>query len=329
MHKFSVILPVRNGGEYVKACVESILAQSYPHFNLIVLNNNSDDGTTEWLRQLTDERIELHHSEVSLSMVANWGRIKAVKKNEFMTIIGHDDLLFPDYLAEMIALIEAHPDASVYQTHFNYIDDQSRLIRVCQPMDAVQSADEFLTCQIFQTLDSTGTGYMFRSADYERLGGIPTDFPNLIFADYALWMQLILLSYKATSPKICFEYRIHNSVSKLTNGELYCEAFEKYILFLTEMKLNHSSVRDTCDSHGHRFMMYFTQSLSHRLLKTAENQRKLSVLAFVKRCNELASSFIPNKSFHPLWKWSVMAAVLFDINGFSRKLFWRLKGLER
>jgi glycosyltransferase involved in cell wall biosynthesis len=48
--KFSIILPVKNGGEYVKECVQSILAQSCPDFNLHILENCSTDGTAEWLQ---------------------------------------------------------------------------------------------------------------------------------------------------------------------------------------------------------------------------------------------------------------------------------------
>jgi hypothetical protein len=97
---------------------------------------------------------------------------------------------------------------------------------------------------------------------------------------------------------------------------------------LSELKLKNPSVREICDLHGHRFLKYFTRSLSHRLLKTAVSQRKRSVLGYVKRCSELADSFIPKHSFHPLRNWSVLAAVLFDMNGFTRKLFWRLKGIK-
>lgn len=51
-----------------------------------------------------------------------------------------------------------------------------------------------------RTIDSTGTGYMMRAADYDRLGGIPADYPNLIFADFALWMSLMRGGYKALLP---------------------------------------------------------------------------------------------------------------------------------
>ena len=116
--KYSIILPVRNGGEYVKECVHSILSQTLNDFNLIVLDNCSTDGTLQWIQSLHDERIIIYPSNKPLTIEENWARIKEVKKNEFMTLIGHDDLLCTDYLETMEALIAQHPSASLYQTHF-------------------------------------------------------------------------------------------------------------------------------------------------------------------------------------------------------------------
>lgn len=78
--KFSIILPVKNGGEYIKECVHSILAQTLPHFNLHILENCSNDGTAEWLQTLKDERIIVIPSEKSLSIEQNWARILSISK---------------------------------------------------------------------------------------------------------------------------------------------------------------------------------------------------------------------------------------------------------
>ncbi len=105
MKKFSIILPVRNGGEYVKECVGSILSQTLNDFNLLVLDNCSTDSTVEWLESLQDERITIFRSAVPLSIEENWGRIISIPKNEYITLIGHDDVLNPGYLKLMHALI--------------------------------------------------------------------------------------------------------------------------------------------------------------------------------------------------------------------------------
>ena len=84
--KFSIILPVRNGGDYVKACINSILAQTVKDFNLLVLDNKSTDGTFEWITSLNDNRIKIFPSEESLTIEKNWSRITSIPKNEFRKI---------------------------------------------------------------------------------------------------------------------------------------------------------------------------------------------------------------------------------------------------
>src|SRR6185295_11425434 len=98
MSKYSIILPVRNGGEYVKDCINSILNQTLPDFGLHVLDNCSTDGTREWIESINDERITIYPGEKPLTIEENWSRIVSIPKNEFITLIGHDDILFPGYL---------------------------------------------------------------------------------------------------------------------------------------------------------------------------------------------------------------------------------------
>ena len=96
--RFSILLPVRNGGPYLKVCVQSILEQTYPHFELQVLDNASTDDTVPWLTSIKDSRLRLWRAPCALSIEESWARIKDVPKQEFMTTIGHDDLFDPHYL---------------------------------------------------------------------------------------------------------------------------------------------------------------------------------------------------------------------------------------
>ncbi|MBL0146278.1 MAG: glycosyltransferase [Chitinophagaceae bacterium] len=325
-YQFSVILPVRNGGTYVKECVNSVLAQTYPNFNLIVLDNNSTDGTKEWIASLKSEKIIIYPSNNDLTIEDNWARAVEVPKNEFMTLIGHDDILLLDYLETMNCLINENPNASLYQTHFKYIDASGGVVRDCQPMVKIQSVTDFINCQFLRTLDSTGTGYLFRSKDFEVLGGMPISYPNLIFADYELWIKLCMISCKVTSPDFCFSYRLHNSVSRHTNGEDYQQAFKKYLKLLISLREN-SDIKKAIDENGIIFLTYFCQSLSHRILKTPVTIRKITVNQFVKECIELSRDFIPQHLFKPYYKIQILAAILLD-NKFGRVLYRLFKKIK-
>jgi hypothetical protein len=256
-----------------------------------------------------------------LSIEENWARIREVPKGEFMTMIGHDDILFPHYLEEMSDLIARHPDASLYQAHYTYIDPEGKFLRYCQPMDERQGVGEFLACQMARTIESTGTGYLMRSADFDRLGGMPTEYPNLIFSDYTLWISLMQLGYKATSARTCFSYRLHESLSKRTDGQLYVDAFRIYLDFLGEVMERDPSIALTMERYGREFLLYYCESLSHRLLKTLPGKRHLSVKQWVSMCEQYASRLIPGQSFSPRERSRTKYAIWIDSNPISRGLF--------
>ncbi|MEP6949694.1 MAG: glycosyltransferase, partial [Ginsengibacter sp.] len=295
--------------------------QTLQDFNLIVLDNCSTDGTLEWLQSLNDNKIVIHQSANPLSIESNWGRIKSVPKNEFITLIGHDDLLDAHYLDVMNNLILKHPTASIYQAHFQYINESGLVLRNCKPMDEIQYADEFLACYMCGTIDSTGTGYMMRSKDYDTVGGIDPSFENLIFADYALWTQLTLISYKATASVMAFRYRIHNSLSKTTGAQQYQQAFEKFLNFIIALSEKNSKVKMITLRYGKTMLMYYCESLSHRILKTPRNQREITVEDFIQKCNEYAEILIPGQDFKPSKKFRINIARILDNSIVGRNLF--------
>ncbi len=325
MSKYSIILPVRNGGEYVKECVHSILAQTLPDFNLLVLDNQSTDGSREWINSLQDDRITIYPSASSLDIVGNWARIKDIPKNEFITLIGHDDLLHPHYLEEMDRLIQKHPTASLYQAHYNFINHKGDHTGFCLPMDEVQYGHEFLACQMARTMNSMGTGYMMRASDYDALGGMPMNYPNLIFADYELWVRLTLKSFKATTDRLCFSYRIHQSASTTTNGQQYQEAFEKYVYFMAAIAEQEPKVKQVVEKYGYDMLMYFCESLSHRLLKTKSATKAIGVAEFINKCKTLASVLIPGQAFEPEKKMRISLAKKVDATVLGRSVFYLYK----
>lgn len=236
-------------------CIASILGQTNPDFDLAVLENYSTDGTAEWLAGLHDPRIRIFPSTKELMIQENWGRILDVPKNEFMTIIGHDDILAPDYLQTMAELISAHPDAALYQTHFRIIDAQSRIIRHCLPMPERTSVADFIAARLTLQGDSFGTGYMMRSEMYHRVGGIPP-YDRLFFADDALWIALMKDSWKATSPKECFSYRMHAGNTSLSSdiGSLL-SALKSYVLLIKDLAGTDAEIADVLERSLDEFLI--------------------------------------------------------------------------
>ncbi len=264
VNRYTIFLPVRNGGGYLKKCVESILNQTYKKFDLVVLENCSTDGSAEWLSSVDDSRVTILPASSDLNIQSNWQRILEAKKNEYMTMIGHDDLLYPDFLETINDLVERFPNAALYQTHFQFIGENGECVRKCLPMPFRQSAGELLRDILTFRVDSYGTGYVMRSKHYNEAGGIP-GFHNLMFADHALWVTLTKRSWKVTATQECFAYRLHSkSTSVVSSGTGYLQGLAQFAQFLEEKAKSDSEIGSVVREHfpGYVFSshraVYFT-----------------------------------------------------------------------
>lgn len=320
MPKYSIILPVYNGGEYAKICVNSVLAQTLQDFELLVLDNCSTDGTREWIESLDDERIRIFPSQQKLTIEENWARVKTIPRMEWMTCIGHDDVLLPGYLEEINNLLQLNPGASVLQTHFTYIDPAGDELRKCKPMESRMDALKYLEKILTINIDINGTGYMVRTKVYDEVGGIPP-YPSLLFADYQLWLESIRKSSIAVSANYGFEYRLHNSTTSVSRDDTFQRAFKCFIDYLVTLKTL-PAFNAVINAHAHQLIGFYCKSLAHRLLRTPLAERNgISVRSWVIQCRGFADRLIDNNKFDPATVSSVRLALWIDKSVFTRKLF--------
>jgi len=327
--KYSVILPVRNGGHHVKECIKSILSQTIDDFNLLVLENNSTDDTLPWISALNDNRIRIFSSEKSLSIEENWVRILSLPKNEFMTMIGHDDMLNADYLQTMDELIERNPEASLYQTHFRYINSNGSEIGKCKPMTEIQSPSEAIHNFLCNKTDLMGTGFMMRSKDYESIGGIPA-YPNLLFADMELWIELSRKSYLAVDRKECFSYRKHSAATTAASSDAkFLKSFQMLIDFLCNLAKESPEFSKVISLDSTYFLRQYCQAITHKVLRTPKNNRQTPGVAdLIDQFREFGNK-LGNRTFEPLDYRSIRAGKLIDSNFLLHSLFLIFKRLYK
>lgn len=90
--KYSIILPVYNGVQYLPTCVDTILANEYKDYELIISNDNSNDGTKEYLETLKIyKHIKIVSPAQSLSMTEHWEWALSHASGEWMIFVGQDD----------------------------------------------------------------------------------------------------------------------------------------------------------------------------------------------------------------------------------------------
>jgi glycosyltransferase involved in cell wall biosynthesis len=122
MPTFSVIIPLYNKSGYVLNTIDSVLAQSFEDFEIVVVDDGSSDNGPELVRAIADPRIRLiSQTNAGVSVARNNGIAQA--KGDWICFLDADDWYHPVYLAAQHAAIMAHPTAEVFATEYKPIAD--------------------------------------------------------------------------------------------------------------------------------------------------------------------------------------------------------------
>lgn len=125
----SIVVPVLNGEQHIKQCIQSIIDQSYENFEIIVSINASQDSTAEIVRSFADPRVRiLPELTQLLSLHENWARALSGARGEWVKMVCHDDLLLPDCLAVQTELLKLYPGAALASGRRRIIDDNGEVI---------------------------------------------------------------------------------------------------------------------------------------------------------------------------------------------------------
>ena len=319
--EISIVIPVHNGGEYLKEFIQSIYNQTLQPTEVLILENASTDNTINWLNSLNDYRITIYPSASLLPIEKNWDRIKTIPRKKWMFMSGHDDLLKPGFIETIRQLVQKYPDASLYQTHFDIIDENGAVRSDCDPMPERQTMPEF-----FENTLNNGGGFVMRSADYDKVGGIPM-YPGFFFTDFALWMKLTALSYKATAAENLFSYRHHQKNTSSNSSVInFSNGLEAFLNYLYELKQTDETFRKTLNTHGKKLVELYVKSLSHRLLREDIKKRNYyTVRQLVDKFEAHLNRLTDDDSNNLSSNLKVKMALIIDSNNFTRKLFLLFK----
>jgi glycosyltransferase involved in cell wall biosynthesis len=130
--RVAVGLPVYNGERYVADAIESILAQSYTEFELVISDNASEDGTEAICREFAnrDGRIRYHRSEKNVGAAPNFNRCLelAAPSTEYFKWSAHDDLISETFLERCVEALDEDSARAVAFAAVDFVDADRQLI---------------------------------------------------------------------------------------------------------------------------------------------------------------------------------------------------------
>lgn len=240
MAHFSVIMPLYNKAPYVRKAVESVVGQTYTDWELVVVDNGSNDGSGEIVAGFSDAKIRMVRLEEIMGPgaarnygVACQGDLKGATQNNpaspYICFLDADDWWEPTFLEEMAGLIERHPDAGIYGTGYYIVKNGKKRVAPIGVEDGF-SEGEINYCQVYAKtlcMPLTSITVAMPRRIFEENGGFKTHLR--LGEDFDLWIRIALKHKVVLQNKPLSNY--NQDVAITYRGTHHLRAPEEHMLW--------------------------------------------------------------------------------------------------
>ena len=214
--RVSVVMPIYNGAEFLALSIDSVLAQTLPDFELILVDDGSTDGTAEIIRRYVarDPRIvPIAKANSGIADTLNQGL--AVARADWIARLDSDDLMLPERLARQLAFVAANPDLIAAGSYYEIIDPAGRSHGTRLPLPRTrEELEQILTRR--EPLSFLHPSMLYRRRAALDLGGYdkrtePAEDVELFARMLATGAPILI------QPEVLLRYRVHaNTISAKT-----------------------------------------------------------------------------------------------------------------
>lgn len=201
--KLSICMPTFNRKDYLKQALNSIFAQTYKDFEVLVVDDGSTDGTEEMIK--TVGYPVRYYWQENRGEAASRNRLIELARGRFITFLDSDDLLMPDAIERMMNVMEAESGEVVVYGPYLRIDEYGNICGRCKR----KLYSGHVTRYLFQDVFIHSCGSMFSKKALEEAGGFEESLP--LCADYDLWLRLSLKYPFVALSEPTFKRRRHSA----------------------------------------------------------------------------------------------------------------------
>lgn len=192
--KFSVIIPLYNKAPYIRKALESVLAQTYADYELIIIDDGSTDGSAEIAEAiLQDPASRLSPLAFRLLKQPNAG-VSAARNNgvaqasgDYIAFLDADDWWEPMYLEKMAQLIDDYPEAGLYACNYVYYKPGKTHVALNIPTGYINYPKAYYESGVMPVTSITA---LMPRAVFEEMGGFPVGIK--LGEDFLLWAKTAL-----------------------------------------------------------------------------------------------------------------------------------------
>lgn len=199
--RVTVVMAVHNGAASVRSAVESVLAQTYADFELLVVDDASTDGSGDIVRAIGDPRVRVVANSTNLGLTKSLNEGLALARGELVARHDADDLSHPERLAKQVAFLAEHPDVTLVGSWYRKVDANGETLGT-----RTLPADHARLCwALLFYCPFVHSAVVFRRAPVIELGGYDARF---VYAqDYDLWSRTARHGRLANVAETLVDYR--------------------------------------------------------------------------------------------------------------------------
>ncbi|MCP9451938.1 MAG: glycosyltransferase [Nitrospira sp.] len=185
----SLCIPNYNNERYLDVCIRSALSQTWPHVEVVLVDDCSTDGSFSLARKY-EERIRLFRNEKNLGQPANTNRCVELARGEFVAIVHGDDYLLPIFVERLAPLLQQYERAALAIGE-RYETDETGVLRNMTPFyttDCLIPGEK--QAKVFMFMSFPPCQVLIRRAVYRSIGG--ADLRHVVNLDGLLWFKCAL-----------------------------------------------------------------------------------------------------------------------------------------
>ncbi len=268
--RISIIIPVYNGSNYMREAIDSALAQTYDNFEVLVVNDGSDDGgATREIALSYGDKIRYFEKENAGVATALNLAIREMR-GEYFSWLSHDDLYYPNKLSvQMRALRERGDRTAIVYSDYDSLnmftgEKESTNFLEWYPLERLESS----VFPIFYSLIQ-GCSLLLHKSHFDRAGTF--DEALLTSQDYDLWFRVFRGQKLVFVPQSLICSRLHSEQGTRTMDCFRAESGRFFSRASLEL-----SIEEVIAAFGHEALFYYRIMYIFRILNLPENGRILT-----------------------------------------------------
>ncbi|SHJ78358.1 Glycosyltransferase involved in cell wall bisynthesis [Alicyclobacillus tolerans] len=307
----SVLMPIYNGEKYLYQSIQSVLNQSYENFELILMDDGSNDLSVEVIKHFQDQRIRFYSSSINRGLFPAHNWLIKQSRGEFIKFLHQDDILPPDSLLEYVKLLESNEKLAFVAAVAEFIDAEGKKISEFPWAFAKDKIwpEKTLYSLSWQLGNLIGNppSVMFRKSSFIEDSPFDERFKNS--SDWKLLLKLASTSPSISTSKKLVQYRIHvQSQSSLNYRQAITVREDMQII--KETKSDNLPFKQMISSFWRQHLQIIYSVF--QLMQNSQILRAIELLEFILREDPYLSSYEQGACLQDIKNWIEVLSSMSD-----------------